>query len=96
MPSAKAFASLDEQERVYWMPLDKPQLAAAARELEAYPAPVITAVMIGGLNVTNDPASYLRLFTVEATDPIVYPRGLADDWEPVTFVSRQRSPWTRA
>lgn len=93
VPSAKLFAAIDEREGVYWMPLDKPELAWAAKDIEPFPTPEITAVTIGSRRVTDDPASYLRLLTVETTDRNANPHGLAD-WEPVTFVSKQRSPWT--
>jgi hypothetical protein len=93
VPSAKLFAAVDEREGVYWMPLDKPELAWAAKDIEPFPVPEITAVTIGSRRVTDDPASYLRLLTVETTDRNANPHGLAD-WEPVTFVSKQRSPWT--
>ena len=93
VPSVKLFAGFNEREGVYWMPLDKPELAWAAKDIEPFPAPEITAVTIGSRRVTEDPASYLRLLTVETTDPNANPHGLAD-WEPVTFVSKERSPWT--
>jgi hypothetical protein len=93
VPSAKLFAAIDDREGVYWMPLDKPELAWAAKQLKPFPAPEITAVTIGSRRVTDDPASYLGLLTVETTDRNANPHGLAD-WEPVTFVSKQPSPWT--
>jgi hypothetical protein len=95
VPSAGVVASRDEREGMYWMQFDNPALAAAARELEPFPKPEITAVKIGDRTLTDDPASYLRLLTVETTDPNAYPQGLAD-WQPVTFVSDQKSPWTTA
>jgi hypothetical protein len=93
VPSAKMFARLVDGEGVYWMPLDKPELAWAAKDIEPFAVPEITAVTIGSRRVTDDPASYLRLLTVETTDRNANPHGL-EDWEPVTFVSKQRSPWT--
>jgi hypothetical protein len=95
VPSAKAFASVDEREGVSWFPMNDPKLAWHAARLEPFPTPEITAVTIGSRRVTDDPASFLRLFTVQTTDPNAYPEGVAD-WQQVTFVSKQESPWTLA
>ena len=93
VPSASVVASRDEREGVYWMKFDHPALAAAAKDVKPFPKPEITAVTIGDRRITDDPASFLRLLTVENADPNAYPKGVAD-WEQITFVSKQRSPWT--
>lgn len=95
VPSVGMVASRDEREGIYWMKFDNPVLAAAAKELKPFPKPEITAVTIGDRRVTDNPASFLQLFTVETTDPNAYPEGVAD-WQQVTFVSKQQSPWTTA
>lgn len=95
VPSAGMVAARDEREGVYWMKFDNPALAAAARELRPFPKPEITAVTIGDRRVTENPASFLRLFTVQNADRNAYPQGVAD-WQPITFVSAQKSPWTLA
>jgi hypothetical protein len=95
VPSAKSFASVDEQEGVSWMPMNDPELTALAKRLRPFPAPEITAVTIDSRRVTDNPASYLELFTVQSVDENAYPQGVAD-WEQVTFVSKQKSPWTMA
>jgi hypothetical protein len=93
VPSAKMLASVDEREGVYWMPLNDPRLAWGAATVKPFPTPEITAVTIGSRRVTDNPASFTRLFTVQTTDRNAYPKGVAD-WQQVTFVSKQRSPWT--
>lgn len=95
VPSAKMFAALDEREGVYWMRIEEPRLTALAKRMKPFPTPVITAVTIGSRRVTDNPASYLELFAVQSTDDDAYPQGVAD-WEQITFVSNQRSPWTLA
>lgn len=95
VPSAKMFAARDEREGMYWMQMDEPRLTALTKSLKPFPTPEITAVTIGSRRVTDNPASYLQLFTVQTTDANAYPQGVAD-WEPVTFVSKQKSPWTMA
>lgn len=93
VPSVGMVASHDEREGIYWNKLDNPALAAFAKDIKPFPKPEITAVTIGDRRIIADPASFLRLFTVETTDPNAYPTGVAD-WQQVTFVSKQRSPWT--
>ena len=95
VPSADVVASLDEREGVYWHKVDNPAFAALAKEIKPFPKPEITAVTIGDRRVTDDPASFLRLFTVQTTDRNAYPDGVAD-WQQITFVSEQQSPWTMA
>jgi hypothetical protein len=95
VPSAKMFAALDQREGVYWMRIDEPRLTALAKRMKPFPTPEIIAVTIGSRRVTDNPASYLELFTVQSTDDKAYPQGVAD-WEQVTFVSKQQSPWTLA
>ena len=94
VPSAKLLASIGEREGVTWMPLDAPELAALTKGLKPFAKPGITSVTIGSREVTDDPASYLRLFTVES-DGYAVPQGLAD-WEPIVFQSKSKSPWTAA
>jgi hypothetical protein len=95
VPSAKMFAALDEREGVYWMRIDEPRLTALAKRMKAFPTPEITAVTIGSRRVTDNLTSYLELFSVQSADDNAYPQGVAD-WQQVTFVSKQRSPWTLA
>jgi hypothetical protein len=95
VPSAGMVASRDEQAGIYWMQFDNPVLTAAAKEIKPFPKPTITAVTIGDRRVTDNPASFLRLFRVQTADRNAYPEGVAD-WQPVTFVSEQKSPWTLA
>ena len=92
VPSAKRLATVDERTGVAWAPLDEPRLAALAKTLKPFARPDITSVTIGSRKVTDDPSSYLRLFTVEATGEAV-PSGLAD-WEPVVFHATGKTPWT--
>jgi hypothetical protein len=93
VPSVGMVASRDEREGIYWNKFDNPALAMFASTVRPFPKPEITAVTIGDRRITDDPASFLRLFTVQTTDPNAYPEGIAD-WQPVTFVSKQQSPWT--
>ena len=79
---------------VAWAPIDEPRLAALARSLKPFGRPEISSVTIGSRKVTDDPASYLRLFTVKSAGEAV-PQGLAD-WEPVVFHAKGKSPWTLA
>jgi hypothetical protein len=95
VPSVGMVASRDEREGIYWNRFDNAALAAFAKQIKPFPKPEITAVTIGDRKITDDPASFLRLFTVQTADPNAYPQGLAD-WEQVTFVSDQKSPWTMA
>jgi hypothetical protein len=94
VPSAKLLASIDEREGVTWMPLDAPELAALTKGLKPFAKPEVSSVTIGSREVTDDPASYIRLFTVES-DGYAVPQGLAD-WEPIVFHSKSKSPWTAA
>ena len=93
VPSAKMLAVVDEREGVYWMQLDDPELTTLTNRVTPFRKPEISAVTIGPRRVTDNPASYLELFTVATTDARAYPQGVAD-WQQVTFVSKQRSPWT--
>jgi hypothetical protein len=93
VPSVGMVASRDEREGIYWNKFDNPTLAAFAKEIKPFPKPEITAVTIGTRKVTDNPGSFLRLFTVQNVDPNAYPKGVAD-WQQVTFVSKQQSPWT--
>jgi hypothetical protein len=95
VPSAGTVASHDEREGIYWNTIDSPALAAFAKQVKPFPKPEITAVTIGDRRITDDPASFVRLLTVQTTDPNAYPQGVAD-WQQVTFVSDQKSPWTTA
>ena len=79
VPSAKRLASVDERTGVAWAPLGEPRLE-------------ISSVTIGSRKVTDNPASYLRLFTVKSAGEAV-PQGLAD-WEPVVFHAKGKTPWT--
>ena len=92
VPSAKRLASVDERTGVAWAPLDEPRLEALARSLKPFARPEIDSVTIGSRKVTDNPASYLQLFTVESAGEAV-PQGLAD-WEPVVFHAKGKSPWT--
>jgi hypothetical protein len=92
VPSAKRLATVDERTGVAWAPLDEPRLAALARTLKPFARPEISSVAIGSRKITDNPASYLRLFTVESAGEAV-PQGLAD-WEPVVFHAKGRTPWT--
>ncbi len=92
VPSAKRLASLDERTGVTWMPLDEPRLAALAKGRKPFGRPDIRSVTIGSRKVTDNPSSYLRLFTVESAGEAV-PQGLAD-WEPVVFHAKGKTPWT--
>ena len=92
VPSAKLLASVNEREGVTWMPLDAPELAALTKGLKPFAKPEIKSVTIGSRKVTDNPASYLRLFTVESAGEAV-PQGLAD-WEPVVFHAKGKTPWT--
>ena len=89
------FAALDDRAGVSWTLIDEPRLIAPAKRMKPFPAPEFTAVTIGSRRVTEHPASYRELFTVQSTDDDAYPQGVAD-WEQVTFVSNQKSPWTLA
>lgn len=93
VPSVGMVASHDEREGIYWNRFDNTALAAFAKQVRPFPKPEITAVTIGDRRVTDDPSSFLRLFTVQNADPNAYPQGVAD-WQQVTFVSDQKSPWT--
>jgi hypothetical protein len=95
VPSAKMLASIDDREGVYWMRMDDPKLAWLAARIEPFPMPEITAVTIGSRKVTDNMSSYLELFTVQTTDRSAYSQGVAD-WEQITFISKQESPWTLA
>ena len=92
VPSAKRLASVDERTGVAWAPLDEPRLAALAKGLKPFARPEISSVTIGFRKVTDNPASYLRLFTVKSAGEAV-PQGLAD-WEPVVFHAKGKTPWT--
>ena len=92
VPSASRLATVDERTGVAWAPIDEPRLAALAKTLKPFARPDITSVTIGSRKVTDDPSSYLRLFTVESAGEAV-PQGLAD-WEPVVFHARGKTPWT--
>lgn len=92
VPSTKRHASVGERTGVAWAPLDEPRLAALARSLKPFAPPEISSVTVGSRKVTDNPASYLRLFTVESSGEAV-PQGLAD-WEPVVFQARGKTPWT--
>ena len=92
VPSAKRLASVDERTGVAWAPIDEPRLAVLARSLKPFARPEINSVTIGTRKVTDNPASYLRLFTVESDGEAV-PQGLAD-WEPVVFQAKGETPWT--
>ena len=92
VPSADRLATVDERTGVAWAPLDEPRLAALAKGLKPFARPEITSVAIGSRKITDNPASYLRLFTVESTGEAV-PQGLAD-WEPVVFHAKSKTPWT--
>jgi hypothetical protein len=93
VPSVGMVASRDEREGIYWNRFENPALASFAKEIKPFPKPEITAVTIGDRRITDNPASYLRLLTVQNVDPNAYPKGVAD-WQQVTFVAKQRSPWT--
>lgn len=90
VPSVKRLASVDERTGVSWMPIDEPRLAVLARSLKPFARPEISSVTIGSRKVTDNPASYLRLFTVESAGEAV-PQGLAD-WEPVVFHAKGKTP----
>jgi hypothetical protein len=92
VPSAKRLASVDERTGVAWAPLDEPRLAVLARGLKPFARPEISSVTIGSRKITDNPASYLRLFTVKSAGEAV-PHGLAD-WEPVVFHANDKTPWT--
>lgn len=92
VPSAKRLASVDERTGVAWMPVDEPRLAVLARSLKPFARPEISSVTIGSRKITDNPASYLRLFTVDSAGEAV-PQGLAD-WEPVVFRAEGKTPWT--
>jgi hypothetical protein len=92
VPSAKRLASVDERTGVAWSPLDEPRLAVLARGLKPFARPEISSVTIGSRKVTDNPASYLRLFTFKSAGEAV-PQGLAD-WEPVVFHAKDKTPWT--
>jgi hypothetical protein len=97
VPSSKWLGSFDDRGGVYWTTMHEPKLARAAAGVRPFPAPEITAVTIGSRRLTDDPTSYLRLLTVQSTNGNVDRRkGVPDDWEQITFVSKQRSPWTLA
>ena len=85
-------------EGVSWTRIDDPKLTALATRVKPFPTPVrITAVTIGSRNVTEDPSSYLRLFSVESTGD-ARAAGLAD-WEPIVFRANERRPrgrWLRS
>lgn len=63
-----------------------------ARQVEAFPAPSISAVTVGGEPVGDDAASYLTLFGVTGERMSV--DVLPHDWVPIDFRSAQASPWT--
>ena len=92
VPSAKRLATVDERTGVAWAPIDEARLAVLARSLKPFARPEISSVTIGSRKVTENPASYLRLFTVESAGEAV-PQGLAD-WEPVVFHAKGKTPWT--
>jgi hypothetical protein len=92
VPSAKRLASVDERTGVAWMPLAEPRLDALAKDVKPFAKPEISSVTIGSRKVTDNPGSYLRLFTVESAGEAV-PQGLAD-WQPVVFHAKGRTPWT--
>lgn len=75
-----------------WTRLD-PAVAKAvketARSIEAFPRPTVPKVRIGSRSVTDDPETWLRLFSMKG--PSVSPRGGA---EVIRFTSSAASPWT--
>ena len=92
VPSVKMFAALDEREGVYWMLIDEPRLTAIAKRMKPFPRPEFKEVLIGSRRITDNPKSYLRLFTVKSAGDAV-PQGLAD-WEPIIFRGERETPWT--
>ena len=92
VPSAKLLARSDDRNVIEWMPMGDPAMAAATKGVKPYPKPEILGVTIGSRKITDDPASYLRLLSVESTGYAV-PQGLAD-WEPIVFHGTARTPWT--
>jgi hypothetical protein len=101
VPSAGMFAGFsyiegsvpDDSGAVNWMRIEEPRLIAASQRLRPFAKPEITAVTIGDRRMTANVDSYIALFTVETIDRNLAPPGIAD-WVPITFVSKQRSPWT--
>lgn len=93
VPSAKMLSSGDEQGELQWMPAPAAALDRLAGDLKPFPKPEITEVLIGSKRVTEDPASYLRLYTVKPAGEAVL-TGLPD-WEPITFRGDRESPWTK-
>lgn len=74
-----------------WAPLADRSLRDTAEELRPYPAPRVTAAWIGDRRVSGDPATYLRLLTVEGLF-------MSPDWLSDSVLIRLESPtpdpWT--
>lgn len=92
VPSAKLMASEGENGGTQWMATDAAALDKAAAGIKPFSSPEIKEVLIGSRRVTENPQSYLRLFTVKSTGDAV-PQGLAD-WEPIIFRGERETPWT--
>jgi hypothetical protein len=78
-----------------WASLAPPFAGAvkhAARNIEAFPAPRLSAVYVGDRRVAGDPSTYLALF--EAKGPFVVPDARAG-FEWIRFESTDANPWTQ-
>lgn len=74
-----------------WAPLGDTSLREAAQAVRPYPAPRVTAAWVGDRRVSGDPATYLRLLTLEG--PFVTPEQLSDfAW--IRLESPIPNPWT--
>ena len=65
-----------------------------ARNVKAFPAPKLTATIVGGRPVSADPASYLTLF--QQTGRRLDAQTIPHDWVRIDFASTTPSPWTDA
>jgi hypothetical protein len=92
---AGMLATKNEGGTIVWSQLTGPSattMKRLARGVEAFPAPRISATLVGGRVVSTDPASYLSLFeqTGRRLNANVFPH----DWVPIDFRSAKASPWT--
>ena len=77
-----------------WAPLEPPFREAveeAAKRVEPYPTPRITAAYVGGRRVSGDASTYLRLYGVKG--PFVVP-DTAGDLEWIRLESPDANAWT--
>ena len=78
-----------------WAPLARRLATAvkeAAKQVEPFPSPPLTAVYVGDRRVTGDPETYLALFAVKGLF-VVPTAAAAFEW--IHFESPTSNPWTQ-